>query len=254
MKLSKIKHALAHPDRAIRWVLGGEKGKKKVVYSYITDYDKDEIPLKALSLFFDDDLKKYHEELLMNKQYLQLEKDIANNWKNMWLFGFTQARLLYVITRSIKPQIVIETGVASGLSSFIFLLAFSKNNRGHLYSIDLPQKDKDYLPSEKTIGWLVPDSMKDSWTLQLGDSKKILPNLLNELKECDLFLHDSDHSYEHMKWEFETVWPFLNQALLADDINTNNAFDDFAKKYDCSSIKNLERMGIMLPPNKKVHY
>lgn len=252
MKFSKIKHGLEHPDRALQWVFGGEKGKKKAVYSYLTDYDKDKDPLKALSLFLDADLKKYHNELLMDNQYLQLEKNIANNWKNMWLFGFTQARLLYVITRLIKPEIVIETGVASGLSSFIFLLAFSKNNKGHLYSIDLLQEDKDYLPFEKTIGWLVPDSLKDSWTLQLGDSKKILPKLINDLKKCDLFLHDSNHSYGHMTWEFETIWPFLKKVLLADDINTNNAFDNFAKKHDCRSIRIPERMGMMLLPKKKV--
>ena len=251
MKLSKIKHGLEHPDRAIRWVLGSEKGKAKVAYSYITDYYKDRTPLKALSLFLNKDLTKFHDELLMNNQYLQLEKNIAENWKNMWLFGFTQARLLYIITRVIKPEIVIETGVESGLSSLIFLLAFTKNNKGHLFSIDLPPKHQDHLPSGKTIGWLVPDLLRDRWSLQLGDSRKILPKILNELKGCDLFLHDSDHSYDHMTWEFETVWPFLKQALLADDINTNNAFDYFSKKHDCRSLKISKRMGMMLLPVKK---
>src|ERR1035441_6657985 len=37
-----------------------------------------------------------------------------------------------------RPEIVIETGVARGVTSRIVLEALSANDRGHLWSIDLP--------------------------------------------------------------------------------------------------------------------
>jgi hypothetical protein len=44
--------------------------------------------------------------------------------------------------------------------------------------------------------------------------------------------HDSDHSNEHMTWEFEQAWPAIRPSglLLSDDIITNRAFDDFARQ------------------------
>jgi len=150
---------------------------------------------------------------------------------------------------------IIETGVASGLSSFMFLLALKKNNKGKLYSIDLPPNkelnkkigQRLSIPHNKKVGWLVPESIKERWKLILGDSKKILPEILQVVKKCDLFLHDSDHSYQHMKWEYETVWPYITQALLSDDINSNNAYDEFVTSHQCRNIKILERMGIIIP-------
>ena len=58
-----------------------------------------------------------------------------------------------------------------------------------------------------------------------------LEPLLQKLGSTDLFLHDSEHSYENMMFEFETTWPFLRRGgiLLADDVTANNAFADFVR-------------------------
>ncbi len=47
---------------------------------------------------------------------------------------------LYAIVRSLKPETVLETGVASGLASAYILLALRQNKKGKLYSIDLPSE------------------------------------------------------------------------------------------------------------------
>ncbi len=252
VKLSrKINYGIRNPTKGIRYLFGGKQGKKDAIYSVVRDYSKDKTTLTKLSSFLEEDLSKYHKELLSNELYKKAELDIAENsvaenTEHLWLFGFTEARLLYTLCRFFKPKIVIETGVASGLSSFMFLLAMKMNNIGHLYSIDLPLGDKRSYPPGKTIGWLVPDSLKDFWTLKIGDSKKLLPEILKETKSCDVFLHDSLHTYDHMLWEYQTVWPYLKKALLSDDTHLHDVFGDFVSKNQCKSHKISKRVGLIL--------
>ena len=137
-------------------------------------------------------------------------------------------RALYIMARILKPEIVIETGVFEGHSSLAFSLALEKNNEGRLYSIDLPSPS---LPPGKEPGWIVPEHLRKRWDLRLGKSSELLPGLLEEIKEVDMFLHDSEHSYENMYWEYKTAWGCIRKGglLLSHDISMNAAFREFAK-------------------------
>jgi hypothetical protein len=108
------------------------------------------------------------------------------------------------------------------------LLALGVNSKGNLYSIDLPSAK---LPAGKEPGWIVPEHLRKRWGLRLGKSSELLPGLLEEIKEVDIFLHDSEHSYENMYWEYETAWGYIRKGglLLSHDISQNAAFKDFAK-------------------------
>lgn len=153
---------------------------------------------------------------------------------------------LYAAARLLKPKTVVETGIHRGVSSLFILQALEDNGDGNLHSIDLPHAEykinekkveKSILPVTK-VGICVTAKLQKRWTKILGDSKKELPNLLQKLKNVDLFLHDSNHSYEHMMFEFRTVWPHLSTGgiLFADDINWNNALSDFSKEVDRTPI------------------
>ena len=137
-------------------------------------------------------------------------------------------RALYIIARILKPEIVIETGVFEGHSSLALLLALKENNKGHLHSIDLPSPK---LPPGKESGWIVPEHLRKRWDLRLGKSSDLLLDLLKEVREVDIFLHDSEHSYENMHWEYKTAWRYIRKGglLLSHDISQNSAFRDFAK-------------------------
>ena len=128
-----------------------------------------------------------------------------------------------------KPEIVIETGVFHGFRSLSWLLAMEENNKGHLYSIDLPSPK--LLSSGKEPGWVVPEHLRKRWDLCFGTSSELLPGLLEEVKRVDIFLHDSEHSYENMYWEYNTAWEYIRKSglLLSHDISQNSAFRDFAK-------------------------
>lgn len=155
--------------------------------------------------------------------------------------------ILYYICRTYKPEIVIETGVWTGKSTWFILRALSDNSYGKLYSIDLGVRkvDNQILPT-KEIGGFVPPSLRNRWSLLIGDSKEVLPKLVKQLPRIDLFFHDSLHTYEHMLFEFCTIWPFLRKGgiLCSDDVLLNNAWHDFMNMIKCSSKIIGNRIGI----------
>ena len=143
----------------------------------------------------------------------------------------TFGKWIYCCVRVFKPQVMVETGVSHGYSSWVILNALHKNGSGHLYSIDLPDHDTNdsyNVEGESKVGWMVPDGLKNQWTLQLGDAKKLLPALMDELSAIDLFFHDSDHSYEHMTFEFQCVYESVKSGglILSDDVDKNTAFQE----------------------------
>lgn len=156
-----------------------------------------------------------------------------------------RAPTLYVLCRMLKPEVVVETGVADGFSSAFILYALEANQKGKLYSIDLPNQAGQEIKGGKQAGWLVPDNLKTRWELTLGDSRKELPALCDRLKSIDIFYHDSDHSYENMTFEFNSVFGYIKSKglIVSDDITDNNAFDDFISSKKSDSIR-LFKLGV----------
>ena len=134
-----------------------------------------------------------------------------------------------MLCKTIKPEKIVETGVAYGLSSMYILQALKENNKGTLYSID-----SVFSPwqSKETIGAAIPNELRDRWKFIFGSSSEKLKNILSDLNQIDIFFHDSLHTYKNMIFEFETSWPFIttNGFLISDDIGDNNAFYDFITK------------------------
>ena len=151
----------------------------------------------------------------------------------------------YAAVRALKPNCVIETGVANGVSSSYLLLALRKNGQGCLHSVGLA--DPAFLPAGKEPGWLVPEWLRSGWQIHLGDARDILPSLFGQLGSIDVFIHDSLHTYEHMMWEFETAYPYLRPGglLFADDALWNDAFHDFARKAGAHEAHILRGVGFL---------
>ena len=158
--------------------------------------------------------------------------------------GYAEGTYLYAVLRALRPQVAVETGVANGFSTAFSLLALQANGEGHLHSIDLPREvGRDYepgtfyegegragIPTGSEPGWLIPAELKERWTLVLGRSQEALPPLLGRLGTIDSFMHDSEHSFECMWFEFNAAWPALRPGglLLSDDVNSTEAFRRFA--------------------------
>jgi hypothetical protein len=124
------------------------------------------------------------------------------------------------------------------LYTMLRILKPENNNKGTLYSIDCPDYELVHIRG-KEVGFVVPEGLRKRWVLKIGKSKDLLPNLLDEINKVDVFLHDSEHSYENMMFEYATVWPYLTEGalLLSDDISWNSAFRDFSRKLKRKPIK-----------------
>lgn len=153
--------------------------------------------------------------------------------------------LQYAAIRAFAPDVVVETGVASGVSSSYLLLALQKNGRGMLYSIELG--DERYLPPGKSPGWVVPERLKSRWDLRIGDCRELLPKLLKELRTVDVFIHDSLHTYEHMLWEFRASYLFIKPSglLISDDAAWNPAFPEFCTEVGATRFRILRGVGFL---------
>jgi predicted O-methyltransferase YrrM len=153
---------------------------------------------------------------------------------------------LYCLLRHLRPRIAVETGVCNGFSTAFILSALQRNGDGTLYSIDLPEvagetteasrfwqgKGGAVVPAGKEPGWVVPADLRTHWRLIQGRSQDVLPSLLDELGTIGFFLHDSEHSPECMRFEFERAFPHLEPegVLAADNARANTTFEDFAQE------------------------
>lgn len=159
--------------------------------------------------------------------------------------GLNVGKDYYALVRKQKPDTVVETGVCNGVSTLCIFLALSENETGQLYSIDYPYRAdepleefhsktfKQYggaaIPSDKSPGLIVPDSLQNRWTLTIGKSQRELPRLLSDIGGIDMFVHDSEHSVPCLTFEYELAWEWLrgNGLVVSDDISWNDAFETF---------------------------
>jgi len=166
-----------------------------------------------------------------------------------WRYIFGNLRVddainLYALLRKTRPEVMVETGVCNGFSSAFILAALERNGTGRLYSVDFPEvagesnpdafwegKIGAVIPPGEQSGWIIPDRLRTRWHLSLGRSQDVLPPLLAELSAIDCFMHDSEHSYECMRFEFDAAWPLLRAGgtLIADDFLWNDALPEFAR-------------------------
>ena len=141
-----------------------------------------------------------------------------------WSATTELAATTYALVRLLKPEIVIETGVGAGVSSWTILHAMEENGVGTLVSIDLPTPNTELLPE---VGYLVPQELRRRWDLRTGSSQRLLPQALDEFVEIDIFQHDSRHSYSNQLREYRAAWPFIRVGgmLVSDDVSNDALYD-----------------------------
>jgi predicted O-methyltransferase YrrM len=171
------------------------------------------------------------------------------------------ALFLYWLVRLTKPKKIVQCGVCNGLSASFMMLALAKNGPdGTLSVIDLPPvfdpNNPDWtvagmvygvvIPEGQTTGWMVPDAYRDRFEVRNGDAKDLLPPLVDELESIDMFYHDSDHTYDHMMFEFRQAKRKLipGGLIVGDDISWNASVWDFADEYGVPSYNFKGAVGV----------
>lgn len=213
------------------------------------------------------ELKKIQKKFKkFNKGYLKKLEKLPINAGDLRYNSFT----LFLITSLIKPESIIETGVANGKSTTNFLYAISESKNSKLISIDkyennpkklaLGRKKGRALPwsyNKLKPGYLIPRSLKKKWKLYIGDSFKVLKKLKAKgFKRPDIFFHDSLHSKKHTFNEIKIILSMKSDKetfLIIDDVDKGSglAFKEILKKNNITGyvFKNLGF--VKLEGNKK---
>ena len=204
-------------------------------------------------------------QVFERRQFIeQYMRDIAKKYRAHYAAGWVNlddAVFLYWLVRRLKPKTIVQTGVCNGLSSAFMMLALAKNGAdGRLHVIDLPPvfdpNDAKWttpqqvygvvIPEGRTTGWMVPDAYRDRFEVWNGDAKELMPKLVDKVSSIDMFYRDSDHTYDHMMFEFREAKRKLRPGglMIGDDISWNASLWDFADQHGVPSYNFKGAVGV----------
>ncbi len=196
------------------------------------------VPKNELDLYIDE-LK--NDNLLKRDYLLAIEQGKIAKKYNSYIDRFenNEANIVnyYALIRELKPNLVVETGTASGSMTSWILSALHNNNNGKLISIDIPPKINKFAMNttinKSDLGFLIPIEYRAKWELNIGDAKILLPKILVN-NDVDIFIHDSLHTRSHMLFEYNVAKCLMkqNKIILSDDILWNKAFFSFIKSHN----------------------
>ncbi|HEX9116182.1 MAG TPA: class I SAM-dependent methyltransferase [Anaerolineae bacterium] len=124
----------------------------------------------------------------------------------------------YSLVRAIQPTHVVETGTYLGLGSCVIAAALLKNGHGRLTTIDI----------DPEAGYLITGPWASVIDRRTGSSIEVL----KELRDVDIFLHDSLHTYDYEASELMAVEPNLrtDAIVLSDNAHQSAALSDWAEQ------------------------
>jgi len=126
----------------------------------------------------------------------------------------------YAIVRILRPDVVVETGTDKGLGAMTLAAGVRRNGHGRVVTIDVNPRS----------GFLVSGPYADFVDRLTGDSIEILRDFSSPI---DLLIHDSLHTYEHERGEFESATPQLSEraVVLSDNSHVTPALSDWAEVH-----------------------
>jgi len=176
--------------------------------------------------FTPEEFEAYSRELVESNFYKEFIDAKSQNWHDRGPVAFNGLQTLYALIRKLKPNVFVETGIRFGGSSAAILFGLHKNQQGKLISID------KWTEQPEKIGCFVPEWLKDKWEPIKGKTCDVLPSVETN-GGLDLFLHDSEHSYKNMYFEYDWSKDNLKDdgLIISHDIGANNSFFDFSHNF-----------------------
>ena len=133
--------------------------------------------------------------------------------------------LLYSLIKANNSKLIIETGVANGITTNAIMKALEESGAGgELHSFDvLPETSKAYVGG-------------GNWNFHLLNTKNTYKQIVNEitkLPKVDIWVHDSNHGYRWQKFEYLLALKSLNTGgiLISDDIDASSAWAELSRSH-----------------------
>lgn len=110
--------------------------------------------------------------------------------------------LLYTIVRAVKPETVLETGTWKGFSTQMLVNGLFLNKFGKVTTVD--KMDQKYIPFVlNQSGTNKHGNGEDTWEKIIGDTKEVLPKMVEEGRKFNMIFCDDFHGAEHLKEEMK---------------------------------------------------
>lgn len=184
---------------------------------------------------------------------IQLERDGQGG------VSFNDGLILYGLVRALRPDFVVETGIAAGISTSFLGAALIECGQGTLFSIELPATTSGssccpdgsvYLWQERGVGWAIPAEIKAALQCRhemiLHDVRDALPALLKRIPYIDIFFHDDLHTPDHMLWEYSLIWPTIRSGGVVVSDDSNFGWLQFCRKLGRNerkeTLRNIDRL------------
>lgn len=138
--------------------------------------------------------------------------------------------LLAAIVARPGVETVVEVGVGRGATTAAMLAVMAAQDRGCLWSIELPSLRERWTDE---VGMLVPRELRSRWTLVLGPARRVLSGLLRRIGPVDVFVHDGVHAYRNQRADLRTAIPNMRPGgvLVVDDVNNDAFFELFERGF-----------------------
>lgn len=166
---------------------------------------------------------------------------------------------LHFLVRLLRPQSVVETGVAAGWSTSAILGALETNGQGHLWSSDLTYQARGVVGDFGDYhAAMVPASLRHRWTLASDGDRENLPRILTEAEKLDLVHYDSDKSYEGRAFAFGLLLPRISDdsVVMVDDVGNNMQFramtSDLGWPWRVFRKPGKGYVGVVAPPGSRL--
>ena len=183
---------------------------------------------KVLKKFFIDQkrrIKKQLKDKIFKKLTYEWTKKALQDgyiynftWEGIPIIKFPSDLIVFQeIIHKVKPDLIIETGVAHG-GSLVFYSSIQRtyNNKAKTIGVEIDFRNHNKKNCEKIFKKYGIEVIEDSSTSD--NTVKILKKKVSKYKKVLVFL-DSDHSYEHVKKELEIYSNFVtkNSYLICTD-------------------------------------
>lgn len=223
-----VKFSIGEPRASISWFFRSRE------YTNFT-YDLDPINRRSLAYYGASlcdvsvaEMLRYFEELEKDRELSShLATTVANHE-----FAFSSdsevrygKRLLYYgVTRVLKPQVVVESGIEKGLASCVISAALIKNSAeggdGRLIAIDI----------DDSAGWLISGKYAENVVLIRDSSHDAVSQIDGEV---ELFIYDSFGDPIYELEEYELIRQFLvDKAVVISKFGGNSTpIMDFADSF-----------------------